>query len=177
MKGLVFTEFLEMVESAHGMDTTDELLELPSLESGGIYTAVGTYDAGELVSMVVHLSEMIDTPFDDLLIGFGEHLFGRFHEGFPQMFEGKTDALEFLESIHEHIHVEVRKLYPEADLPDFAHERRDGGLVLTYTSKRPFAKFALGLIHGCLAHYGGAMTVSYQLLGSGDGTRAEFTIQ
>lgn len=177
MKGLVFTEFLEMVESAHGMETTDELLDLPALESGGVYTAVGTYDAGELVSMVVHLSGMFDTPVDDLLIGFGEYLFGRFHEGFPEMFEGKANAIEFLESIHGHIHVEVRKLYPEADLPDFAHERVEGGLILTYTSKRPFAKFALGLINGCLAHFGGPETVDFRMLDSCDGTGAEFTIR
>ena len=166
-----------MVESAHGMDTTDELLELPSLDSGGVYTTVGTYDAGELVSMVVHLSGMIGTPVDDLLVGFGEYLFGRFYEGFPQMFEGKTSAIDFLESIHGHIHVEVRKLYPEADLPEFSHERIEGGLILTYSSKRPFAKFALGLVNGCLTHFGGSEKVDFRLLDPGDGTSAEFTIQ
>ena len=177
MKGLVFTEFLEMVESAHGMDTTDQLLELPELESGGAYTAVGTYDAAELVAMVVHLSKLHGVPVDDLLISFGEYLFPRFHKLFPQMFEGKATAPCFLESIHNHIHVEVRKLYPEADLPAFSYEQTPGGLVMTYISKRPFAKFALGLIHGCLAHFGGGQSVSCELQEPHDGTVATFTIK
>lgn len=177
MKGLVFTEFLEMVESAHGMDTTDQLVDIPTLTSGGAYTAVGTYDAGELVQMVVLLSEILACPVDDLLIGFGEYLFERFHTLYPDMFAGKDNSFDFLESIHGHIHVEVRKLYPEADLPQFLTERSANQLTLTYESKRPFAMFALGLVRGCLAHFGEGKTVEHALLEPGDGTRAVFRIQ
>lgn len=177
MKGLVFTEFLEMVESAHGMDTTDHLLDIPSLESGGAYTSVGTYDAGELVKMVVLLSELIEEPINDLLVAFGEHLFVRFHALFPAMFTGKPTCREFLMSIHGHIHVEVRKLYPEADLPDFKAEPDESGLTMTYTSKRPFAMFALGLIRGCLTHFDTGEDVTLELLGEKDGCCAKFRIQ
>ena len=166
-----------MVESAHGMDTTDELLEIPTLESGGVYTSVGTYDATELVSMFACLAEITGSPVDELLTGFGKHLFVRFHSMFPQMFEGKSNVAEFLESIHDHIHVEVRKLYPEADLPHFTCKKHHPGLLLEYISNRPLAMFALGLIHGCIAHFGGTETVSFKLLGPKDYTRAEFLVK
>jgi hypothetical protein len=177
MKGLVFTEFLEMVESAHGMDTTDQLLDVPALASGGAYTAVGTYDAAELFAMVARLAELHETPVDDLLIGFGEHLFTRFHGIYPQMFEGKVNAIDFLKSVHGHIHVEVRKLYPEADLPEFTYLHTSEGLIMTYTSKRPLARFGLGLVRGCLDHFGGSESVTCELQEPFDGTAATFRIK
>ena len=42
MKGIVFTEFLEMVEAQFGLDTVDAIIENSDLPSRGAYTAVGT---------------------------------------------------------------------------------------------------------------------------------------
>jgi len=50
--------------------------------------------------------------------------------------------------------VEVRKLYPDAELPRFQASRRaDGGLNLLYLSSRHFADLAEGLIEGCAEHF------------------------
>ena len=49
MKGIVFTEFLEMVEASYGLQTVDTIIENASLPSEGAYTAVGTYDFNEMV--------------------------------------------------------------------------------------------------------------------------------
>ena len=43
MKGIVFTEFLEMVEDKFSFDVVDTIIEQSELESGGVYNAgVGT---------------------------------------------------------------------------------------------------------------------------------------
>jgi hypothetical protein len=47
----------------------------------------------------------------------GQHLFGRF-VCFP-FFSGVTSAFDFLAGLNGIIHVEVRKLYPDAELPHF----------------------------------------------------------
>ena len=177
MKGIVFTEFLAMVEDGHGADVTDELLELPELASGGAYTSVGTYDFQELVAMVVKLSELLEVPIPELLHDYGVHLFGRFVEVFPGLFEGQADADAFLSGVHDHIHFEVRKLYPEAELPNFEVELDGEELRMRYTSPRPLADFALGLIHGCLRHFGDEREVTCTLEGERDGTQATFTIR
>ncbi|MEL7340130.1 MAG: heme NO-binding domain-containing protein, partial [Bacteroidota bacterium] len=52
MKGIVFTEFLEMVEDTFGFETADNIVSQAELPSGGVYTAVGTYPALEMVSLV-----------------------------------------------------------------------------------------------------------------------------
>ena len=62
MKGMIFCEFLEMVEGSFGLAVMDEMVESSELPSGGIYTAVGTYDHQELITMVIRLSQITETP-------------------------------------------------------------------------------------------------------------------
>ena len=64
MKGIVFTEFLEMVETKFGLETVDNIIENSDLKSEGIYTSVGTYDFNEMVTPVsyTHLT-LPTTPY------------------------------------------------------------------------------------------------------------------
>ena len=119
MKGMVFTEFLEMVETKFSADMVDDIIDDANPVSGGAYTAVGTYHHQELVDMVVALSKRTEIPVPTLVKVFGEHVFGVFARSFPQFFEGVPDALTFLSGIEDIIHVEVLKLYPDAQLPKF----------------------------------------------------------
>ena len=155
MKGIVFTEFLEMVETKMGIETADQIIEECNLPSGGVYTSLGTYDHQEIVQMVVRLSQISNTPVPDLLKVFGHHLLGRFVIGYPVFFTNATSSFDVLARIEDYIHVEVRKLYPDAELPTFQVEKPSPEvLVLTYKSSRPFADLAEGLIQGCVEHFG-----------------------
>ena len=59
MKGMIFTEFLEMVENAYGWEVQENIIDAAALPNDGAYTAVGTYDHQELVSLVVALSKLM----------------------------------------------------------------------------------------------------------------------
>ena len=59
MKGIVFTEFIEFVEDSFGFEVTQEMIEASSLSNDGVYTGIGTYNASELVAMVVQLSGLV----------------------------------------------------------------------------------------------------------------------
>ena len=48
---------------------------------------------------------------------FGKHLFGRFVEGFPHFLRGPGRCLRLPGQGEDYIHVEVKKLYPDAELP------------------------------------------------------------
>lgn len=155
MKGIIFTEFGEMVESVFGFDTLDEIIERSDLPSGGNYTAVGTYDHGEIVSLVSNLSEVTETPVPDLLKAFGTYLFHRFAKLYPAFIEGEENALGFLSRVEDHIHVEVLKLYPQAELPRFdTRWISENELEMIYHSNKHLEDVAEGLIVGCLEHYG-----------------------
>lgn len=149
MKGLVFTEFTSMVEEKFGEDMVDDLIDESEPESGGAYTAVGTYNHQELVDMVVLLSDKVSVPVPDLIRTFGHHLAMVFASKFPEFFAEVDNTLDFLKKIDNHIHVEVRKLYPDAELPVFKFDDSvEGEFKLVYSSERGFGDLALGLIEG-----------------------------
>jgi len=155
MKGIVFTEFLEMVEESFGFELADRIVVDSKLPSGGVYTAVGTYSHAEMFDLIHKLSEETQLSPGELQKIYGKHLFSRFSELYGHFFQGMEDAFSFLEGIENYIHVEVRKLYPDAELPSFEIERHDPDtLHMTYRSERGMADFAHGLIEGCLKHFG-----------------------
>ena len=177
MKGVVFTEFLEMVEARFSADTVDDIIDAAQLPSGGAYTAVGTYPHEEMVALVVALSAQSGVAVADLLRAFGEHLFGRFVQGYPSFFTARNDAFSFLAGIEEIIHAEVRKLYPDAELPRFDVEQHSAHtLVLLYDSRRHFEDLADGLMRGCIAHFGGGITFTREPVGDGASRKERFTL-
>ena len=177
MKGVVFTEFLEMVEDRFSPDMADRIIEEADLHSGGAYTTIGTYDHAEMLRLVTCLSKETGIDAADLYRTFGIHLFKRFYVMFPDYFSGLPTAFDFLQRVENYIHIEVRKLYPDAELPTFGHELAGPDrLVITYRSKRPFAPLADGLIRGCVGHYGEPIEVEMEDLSGGVGTMARFVL-
>lgn len=177
MKGLVFTEFMEMVEQKFSANMVDDIIDASDVSSGGAYTAVGTYPHSEMVALVQSLSAQTGIAVPALIKTFGHYLFGRFVTLYPLFFENAPDAFDFLESIENHVHTEVRKLYPDAELPTF-ETTRDGAreLIMIYSSRHPFAALAEGLIEGCLEHYQVAAKVEAFDRSAGKGTAVEFHI-
>ena len=177
MKGVVFTEFIEMVEEQFSAEIADRIIEEANLPSGGAYTTVGTYDHEEMVSLVEGLSQATDTPVPDLMRAFGQHLFGQFAGTLPHFFEGVETAFGFLQLIDGYIHVEVRKLYPDADLPKFDYETPEPGcLHMIYRSSRPFSDLAEGLILGCLRHFGETAELVKEEFSDGEGRAVRFIL-
>ncbi|MGH8626303.1 MAG: heme NO-binding domain-containing protein, partial [Gammaproteobacteria bacterium] len=103
MKGVVFTEFLEMVEDRFSPEVADRIIEASNLPSGGAYTAIGTYDHTEMTQLVTQLSAATGTAVPVLVHAFGQYLFGRFVALYPQFFEGVESAFPFLEKIDGYI--------------------------------------------------------------------------
>ncbi|MDC0359052.1 heme NO-binding domain-containing protein [Oligoflexia bacterium] len=160
MKGIVFTEFLDMVEEKFSEKILEEIIEQSDLSTDGAYTSIGTYDHHELVQLVVALSQQSQIPVPTLVHTFGEHLFGRFATLFPRFFEGVESTFAFLEQIDQVVHVEVLKLYPEAELPKFECEITEPGkMQIVYSSPRSFEDLAEGLMAGCAKHYGEQMEI------------------
>lgn len=153
MKGLVFTEFVEMVEETFSPEIADRMITDANVPSGGAYTSVGLYDYTEMLSLVTALSGLTETSVPELVRAFGGYLLGRFVAGHGHFFEGMECTFDFLESVNSTVHTEVLKLYPDAQLPEFTTERQGDTLVMVYRSRRPFADLAEGLILGSFDHF------------------------
>ena len=177
MLGVVFTEFVEMVEDQFSMEMADTILESSQLASGGSYTAVGSYDSGEILALVTALSEASGEPIPDLVRSFGRHLFGRLVLGHPVVVKNLHSSLDLLVGVERHIHTEVRKLYPNAELPSFHVERHDSErITMHYDSTRPLAGLALGLIEGCADHFQETLEIDHIDTSDGSGCSATFHI-
>jgi hypothetical protein len=179
MRGVVFTEFLDMVDSRFGAQRVEEIIDACDLPSGGMYTAIGTYDHKEIVALVQALSSQSKLPAATLFKVYGEHLFSRFVALYPMFFIGKTNAIDFLAGIEDVIHTEVKKLYPDAQLPRFEvlHKSADR-LELLYISAHQFEDLAEGLIAGCIKHFEQRLncTRREEVTAPGTGSRVHFTI-
>ena len=92
-------------------------------------------------------------------------------------FKASDNAFDFLESIEKYIHVEVKKLYPDAQLPKFKTTRlSDTTLEMIYYSERSMADFALGLIEKTFEHYEEKATIAREDL-TENGSEVKFLIQ
>lgn len=178
MKGIVFTEFLELVEKEFGYAVLDRITSLESLQGHGAYTSVGNYPHGDMLEMLKVLSEEVDVPVEDLVRIFGQTLISSFYKWYASYFDNAKNSLEFLSGIETVIHSDVRKLYQDVRLPSFDCEWLDENtLVLEYQSMRPMAALAEGAILGSIAHYGDNVEVAREPGPTGDGHSAKFTLK
>ncbi|WP_323767406.1 heme NO-binding domain-containing protein [Marinovum sp.] len=178
MKGMVFTELLSMAEHALGEDAVDDILDTLALDSDGAYSAVGNYPCGELMRIVGAISEQTAIPVPDLQRQFGQWVHGRFVEGYPGFFADKPNALAMLDAIENEVHVEVRKLYPDAELPVFEVEwHGTRALTMTYRSERPLVPFCHGMIEACVAHFGEPAEIAVTEFGDAAARAARFHVR
>jgi len=154
MLGMIFTELLELVEKKYGYEVVDKLMENDQLPSGGIYTAVGSYDHSESFIIISQLSELVDAPVTVLVSEFGQAFLVNLIESHPQILTNISDSFDLLSKIDRYIHLEVGKLYPNAQLPHFTFKQlSENHIQLHYRSARPLATFAAGFLLGCAYYF------------------------
>ena len=147
-----------------------------ALKSEGAYSRVGLYDYQELIQLLTQAVSETQTDASVLLESFSDHLFMVFKRDYSLFFDGVSTAAEMLKQIDDHIHVEVQKLYPDAQLPSFNYEQQGEILILNYTSPRPLAAVAHALVGACLKFFGNNETLINSDIAD-DQKSASFTIR
>ncbi|WP_298417691.1 heme NO-binding domain-containing protein [uncultured Kordia sp.] len=176
MKGIIFTEFLDLVEDKFGLDMVDKIIEQSKLESEGVYTAIGTYRFSEMLQLLQNLSTNTTISIDDLLLTYAEHFFSVIESSYPGLLATYKDPIEMLASIENHIHVEVRKIYPDAELPTFVvEEKTENSLTMIYKSSRAMHHFGLGLMNKTFEHFNSTAQITLEKIKE-DGTEVKFII-
>jgi len=177
MKGMVFTEFIEFVEDKFGFETSDKIINEANLPSGGVYTSVGTYEFSEMVQLLVNLSKEVNTPIHYLLENYGIHLFFRFGELYPVFLEKSDSLFDFISKIDQYIHIEVQKLYPDAELPSITMKLlTDQKIEMIYSSERKLSHFALGLLKGAAKYFKEPVEIEMDNI-EPDGSKVMFKIE
>lgn len=176
MKGIVFTEFLELVEYKFGLEMADKIISSSDLKSNGIYTSIGTYSFSEMLQLLQHLSLNTEVSIDNLLLVYAEHFFSVIEKSYPGLLATYKDPIEMLSSIENHIHIEVRKIYPDAELPVFiVEEKTKNNLIMIYKSSRAMHHFGLGLMNKTFTHFNSSAEIVLEKIKE-DGTEVRFFI-
>lgn len=153
MKGVIFTELMRFLESK-SVAFADEVVVEAVLPNDGAYTSVGNYPSAEALSMVQTASRLSGVDEEELMRQFGNFLFSRFLVLFPHIMSIYTTAEALLAHVGSHIHTEVCVLYPDSRPPTVNARREKDRTILDYSSHRPLAAIAFGMVQGCMAHYG-----------------------
>jgi hypothetical protein len=176
MKGVLFTEFLEYVEEDYGDAVLDEMLTLSKDE--GIYTSVGSYDHKALIRMVVSLSTICARSAAVIQQEFGARIFPVLYSSIPPGAgqEHCHTSFRFIRHVEDYIHVEVRKLYPDSNPPQFKIiEESEHRLVFDYFSSRCLSHVCYGLIQGCAKYFDEQVNIVMAPVGTQD-SPVRFTV-
>lgn len=165
MRGVVFTELIEFVEEALGFEVADKMIEMSKLDNGGSFSQGGNYPFDDMVKLLTALSKITSKTPNELLYIFGEHLFAVLVKLYGKNIKEVGTSLDFIDSVENFVHVEVRKLYPDADLPKFITQEKDEShIVLIYQSEKKLEAFAHGLIESCGKYFEDDLDVKYETI-------------
>lgn len=169
MKGMIFTEFFDMVSEIFSPEMVEIIIEKSNLPNHGAYSDVGTYDHEELLRLVQNLSVESSMSVAALESAYGRYLFKKFLNRYPTLITSCNSSFDFLKHVHDHIHVEVLKLYPDAELPSFECELiNPKKMTMKYRSNHPFSHLAQGLIMGCADHFNEKINIEMEDLPPSD---------
>ena len=154
MRGVIFTEFLDMVEERYSEDMVDNIIDASDLSTEGAYTSIGTYNKSEFVQLIGNLSQQTGVQVPQLLEQTGRHLFRSFVRLQPEFFAGLNCCFDFVVAFEGFLHADIRRLYNDNELPGlkttFLDEKT---LKLQYISVQKFKELMEGLIRECIEYF------------------------
>jgi len=178
MLGIVFDNYISFLEDAFGVEQCELIIDKACPDGDSSFTAVGNYSFDKMLDFVVATHESTGKEITELLQSFGLYLFPKLMEGYGSMLGEINHSFEMIECIENHIHVEVKKLYPNAELPTFdTHKTEDGELIVEYSSARPLADLAEGLLKGCCLYFKNDVDVHRKEREVSDGYGALFKLK
>jgi predicted hydrocarbon binding protein len=155
MKGVIFNLLEDFIIEGWGDDVYDEILSRCSLRTTEPFIGPGTYDDADLLAIVAQAAETLGLTVPEAVRAFGRYCFSGLARKFPVFLEGHRELKTFLKSIDEVIHVELKKLVPEAEPPKITFvDPAPNELILTYRSRRRLCPLMAGLLEGAAAYFG-----------------------
>lgn len=155
MKGIIFNILEALIVEKFGDETMEEIYANVNF-SGDILPFIGpeTYPDSDLLAIIAFLSKKTSISVDDLIFEFGKFMFPVFFNKYPIFFEKIDAPIEFLKSVNDIIHVEVKKIFEKAIPPRVTIKQiNENRIVLFYYSERKLCKLLEGLIEGLASHF------------------------
>lgn len=160
MRGVIFKAYTEFVREKLDSKSLDQLLRSEKYPNKGGFSALGNYDTSHITSLINNSTKLFNTSKNEIVRGFGRFTYGYLHKRFKNMYMDKSEILnldnpyDFLEKLNTLHFTELKKLYPNANFPEFEINRiEDQHIILEYSSFRDLPYLTYGLIEGCLEFF------------------------
>lgn len=161
MKGILFNLVEDVVTEAHGEQVWDQLLTDAGLD--GVYTSMGDYADEELYALVGAASAALALPADEVIRTLGRGAALGLSRQYPQFFTPYRRTVDFVVTLNDVIHPEVRKIHRDADPPEFVFSDVEAdGLRVEYRSRRGLCVLADGMLAGAAIYYGEQADVTHE---------------
>ena len=164
MKGMIFNLLEDLIDEKFGEEIMEEIYAQAKLSDGAPpFVGPETYPDSDLFAIVTLLSEKTDLPIETLVYEFGKYLFPILANKYPVFLENMNSPIEFLKTVNDVIHLEVKKLFEAANPPKIIIEQIDSNrAVLHYSSERKLCKLVEGLLDGVGDYFGQKISYSHQ---------------
>ena len=153
---------------------------LADVGSDGLHIASESYPDEEMLGLLNCASCHYKRDVESTLRSLGSFMVPHFALYYPMFFADHKSLLTFLPTIDAVVHLEVKKLYPDAKLPSFicSPDPQQKQITMEYSSERKLCALAEGLIEGSAAHFKETITLAHdQCMHRGDAScRLQITI-
>lgn len=154
MKGIIFNLLEDFISEGWGDDVYEEILAMCPLKTKEPFIGPATYPDSDLLAIVDKVCEKLGVSVPQAVHAFGKYCLPHLIAKFPVFVQGHEHPKTFLKTIDNVIHVEVRKLFPDAKPPRVTWEDPAlNRLVLTYVSERKLCALMTGLLEGVAEHF------------------------
>ena len=149
MKGIIINITENFITDNYGEEIFDQIMSSCNLKTEDPFVSPGTYPDSDLFEIVVNASKKLEITIEVFLKKLGHFAFAKLAERHPSFLEGYDHPKIFLQTVDSVIHMEVRKLYQDSQLPVFQYsDPSKDELIITYFSKRKLYPFLEGMING-----------------------------
>lgn len=159
MKGLFFTEFLEMVEKEYGWQVVEKIISELGIANRGVYNPQANYPYRDFENLLHLLSLKVGLSVSALTKNFGKHLFYRLVILYRSEFARKN-IFDFLEQIDELVHVKMQDRFPHEKIKGLQVKRlNESCFQISFQSKKDMVDLAIGFFAGCQQFFNENLTL------------------
>ncbi len=156
MKGIIFNLLEAYLTSIIGEGGFEQIVRQCALKTTDpmLMVAPGTYPDADFLEIVQAAAGELQVPEAEFFRNFGRYAIPRMAERYPNFFTPFTSPKDFLKFIGMVHLVEVKKIFLDAEVPDFSFQ--DIGtdeIILRYSSRRRLCHMVEGLIEGLAVYY------------------------
>jgi len=154
VKGLVFNLFEDYIRDNLGDEKLEEILDGCALKTAEPFVGPGSYPDEDLLAIIDKTVAVMGTTHSQILHAYGRYCVPKLAQKYPAFFNQHRHPKTFLKTVNSIHSVEVKKLYADAEPPQFIIEDvSPDRLAMQYRSRRGLCHLVEGMIEGLAEHY------------------------